>query len=189
MGDLVYYVAATLDGYIAGPHGEAGFFPIGPDVMAAMNAELPETVPSRFRDLAGLADAPNRRFGTVLMGRATYQVALDEGSTSPYDHLHQVVFTRTPVVGDVPVTLVGTDPAGYVADLKKKSAQDLWLCGGGKLAGALLPEIDELIVKRYPVVAGTGIPLIDAPFAPATFSVAARLTFDSGVDVVTYTRS
>ncbi|MFG3013690.1 hypothetical protein ACGFZB_25230 [Streptomyces cinerochromogenes] len=36
---------------------------------------------------------------------------------------------------------------------------DIWLCGGGRLAGTLWPEIDELLIKTYPVVAGTGIPV------------------------------
>jgi dihydrofolate reductase len=36
-----------------------------------------------------------RRFDTVLMGRKTYEVGLNEGITSPYQPLRQVVFSRS----------------------------------------------------------------------------------------------
>lgn len=38
------------------------------------------------------------------------------------------------------------------------SDKGIYLAGGGKLAGTLLPEIDELLVKSYPVVAGVASP-------------------------------
>jgi dihydrofolate reductase len=31
--------------------------------------------------------------------------------------------------------------------LKREKGKDIWLCGGARLAGSLLPEIDELILK------------------------------------------
>jgi dihydrofolate reductase len=189
MRKLTYYVAATVDGFIAGPGGEPDFFPIEPDVMAAMNAEQPETVPTRFRAAAGVADAPNRRFDTVLMGRGTYEPALAEGTTSPYAHLEQFVFSRTLASTDPAVTVVPADPVAFVRELKGRDGLDIWLCGGGRLAGALRPEIDELIVKRYPLIIGTGTPMFGGPFAATGFAVADSRTFDSGAVVVTYTRA
>ncbi|GAA2631532.1 dihydrofolate reductase family protein [Dactylosporangium fulvum] len=187
MRKLVYYVAATVDGFIAGPRGEFDFFPMHSDLLAAMNAEQPETVPTAFRAQAGLADAPNLRFDTVLMGRGTYEPALKEGITSPYAHLRQYVFSRTLAATDPEVEIVTDDPVGFVQRLKQQPGKDIWLCGGGSLAGQLLPEIDELMVKRYPVMVGSGIPMFDAPFRPAPLSVAGTRTFGSGASVVTYT--
>ncbi|MFE0628415.1 hypothetical protein ACFW3D_15765 [Streptomyces sp. NPDC058864] len=43
----------------------------------------------RIRGPLGIADAPNRRFGAVLMVRATYEVGLPFGLPSPYPHLRQ----------------------------------------------------------------------------------------------------
>ena len=42
------------------------------------------------------------------------------------------------------------------------------MIGGGALAGALYPEIDQLIIKLAPLTIGAGIPLFgrDAVFAP-----------------------
>lgn len=45
-----------------------------------------------------------------------------------------------------------TDPSGPEGFFQTgKDGKDIWLCGGGKLAGALRPEIDVLVVKLHPV--------------------------------------
>ena len=44
------------------------------------------------------------------------------------------------------------DPVELVRRLRHRPGAGVWL------AGALLGEIDELVIKRYPVVLGTGIP-------------------------------
>ena len=168
MRKLVYYVASTIDGFIAGPDGEFDFFPISAELMAVMNAELPETVPTHFRAPAGLTDTPNRRFDTVVMGRGTYEPALKEGITSPYAHLKQYVFSRTlPPATEPEVEIVAGDPAEFVRELKSRDGGDIWLCGGGDLAGQLLPEVDEFIIKLNPVVIGSRIPLARRDFRPA----------------------
>ncbi|MEU0058911.1 dihydrofolate reductase family protein [Streptomyces sp. NPDC006334] len=196
MRKLVYYIAVSLDGRIAGPGGEFDFYPVGTERQAAAytawtNALYPETVPTAFRAAAGLADAPNRHFDTVVMGLGGYRPALDAGITSPYAHLRQFVVSSTldPDV-DPAVTVVPGDPLALVRELKREEGAglDVWLCGGGKLAGAVLPEIDELVIKSYPVVAGAGIPVFDGAFDPTVFDVAERTAFPSGVTLTHLTR-
>ncbi|MEV5596972.1 dihydrofolate reductase family protein [Streptomyces sp. NPDC052496] len=196
MRKLVYYVAVSLDGRIAGPGGEFDFYPAGDEGQAAAygawcNARYPETVPTAMRAAHGLADTPNRRFDTVLMGLGSYRPALDAGITSPYAHLRQYVVSSTLAPDTDPaVTVVRADPIALVRDLKGEENQDrdIWLCGGGRLAGALLPEIDELIVKSYPVIAGAGIPVVDGEFDPTVFDVTDRAAFDNGVTVTHFAR-
>lgn len=188
MRELVYYVAVTVDGFIADPDGNFGFFPTEGDHMAGLIAEFPETFPVHLREPLGI-DRPNQRFDTVVMGRRTYQPALDAGLTSAYPHLAQYVVSRTLVAVDDPtVTVVANDPATFVNDLKRRDGMGIWLCGGSILAGALLPQIDELILKVNPTVIGAGRPLFAQQFQPHPFTLVASQTYDSGVSVMRYRR-
>lgn len=194
MRELIYYAAVSLDGRIAGPGGEFDFYPAGDEQQAAaysawMNERYPETVPTAMRAANGLADAPNLHFDTVLMGLGTYRPALDAGITSPYAHLRQFVVSSTLGASPDPdVTVIKDNPLDLVRRLKQEEGKDIWLCGGGRLAGALAPEIDRLIIKSYPVVAGAGVPVFDGVFNPMLFSVTERQSFANDVTVTWFTR-
>lgn len=188
MRKLVYYVGTTLDGYIAGSNHEIDFFPIADDVLSWIGTDYPETLPTHVRSHIGL-DAPNRRFDTLIMGRGTYQPALDIEITSPYRHLRQyVVSTTLGEIADPEVALVAGDPRSLIRELKAEEGMDIWLAGGGVLAASLLPEIDELVLKQYPVVAGAGIPMLAGEFQPTLFELVDRLCLESGMLVTTYRR-
>ncbi|WP_433197774.1 dihydrofolate reductase family protein [Nocardia sp. CA-107356] len=191
MRKLVYYVAVSLDGYIAGPTGEYDFYPLDAEMATWINQQYPEFVPSQVRPHFEMAvDEPNTRFDTVLMGRASYEPALSAGVTSPYAHLRQYVISSTLGPSDDPkVEVVASDPLGLVQRLKKEEGGDIWLCGGGKLAGALLGELDEMIVKSYPVVAGSGISAFSGAFAPTLFTPTKRRDFGNGAQVTWFTRA
>ena len=77
MRKLVYYIGATLDGYIAGPGGEIDFFPLSEEMLAWIGSSFPETIPTHLREHVGLGSATNRAFDTVVMGRATYEPVTD----------------------------------------------------------------------------------------------------------------
>jgi dihydrofolate reductase len=187
MRQLVYYVALSIDGYIAGPGGEIDFYPLADDMAAWLSENYPESVPTHVRAHIGMPDVSNRHFDTVLMGRGAYQPALDIGVASPYAHLKQyVVSTTMDRVDDPAVELYAGDPLELVQRLKQEDGKDIWLCGGGKLAGAVLPEIDELIVKSYPVVAGDGIPAFTGRFSPTPFTPTDSRTFSNGAIVTWY---
>ncbi|MFC3491511.1 dihydrofolate reductase family protein [Glycomyces rhizosphaerae] len=187
---LTYYIGTSLDGFIAGPGGEFDALPIQPDVTAAMNELHPETVPTAYRGMVGLEDAPNKRYDTVLMGKGTYLPGLNEGNPSPYSHLKQYVFSSTldPALAE-DVDFVTADPLETVRDLKEQEGQGIWLCGGGLLAGALVSEIDEIIVKRYTVLFGTGIPMFAGAYEPVPFTLTETRTFDSGAAIQTYRKA
>ncbi|MGW2543918.1 dihydrofolate reductase family protein [Kitasatospora sp. NPDC001574] len=192
MRKLTYYVGATLDGFIAAPDGDFEVLMqyVSGDFLSFMVGEFPETLPTPGRTALGAADAPNRRFDTVLMGRGTYEPGLPLGLANPYAHLRQLVFSRSLTQSPDPaVEVTAADPLTRVRALKQEDGLGIWLCGGADLAGQLLPEIDELIVKQYPVVTGSGIPMFRAGFAPYTFRLEASRTFDNGVAVLTYAKS
>ncbi len=192
MRKLVYYVATTLDGFIAGPdRGDpsgADFFRITPDLVQFIAANFPETLPAPARQALGI-DGPAAAFDTVVEGRQSYQLGLDAGMTNAYPHLRHVVFSRTMTSPDPGVEVVGSDPAAFVRDLKGQPGLDIWLVGGGKLAAALLPEVDRLVLKQNPSIIGSGVPLFDGPFAPSLFRPVDSVDLAGGVRVVTYDRS
>jgi dihydrofolate reductase len=66
---------------------------------------------------------------------------------------------------------------------------DIWLLGGGKLAHALLGEIDRLILKQHSTVIGSGIPLFDGFFDPHLFRSTDTRHLDSGVRVLSFDRA
>lgn len=188
MRTLTYLVGATIDGLIAAADGAFDFFPMADDLLAHLSTELPETLPTHVREQLGV-DAANERFDTVVMGRATYQPGLDIGITSPYRHLRQFVVSRTLAeIADPEVELV-RDPVGLVRGLKAEEGAGVWLAGGGSLAGALLAEIDELVIKRYPLVIGAGIPAFAAAFQPRRFDLRDIRTFSNGTAIETYARA
>ncbi|MGA4948812.1 dihydrofolate reductase family protein [Streptomyces lydicamycinicus] len=196
MRRLVYCIASTLDGFIAGPDGADptgpdGFWPIADDYVKHLAAELPEVLPVQARSAFGIT-GEGTRFDTVLEGRRTYEIGLRVGITDAYPHLRHLVFSRTLTQSPDPaVELVATDPVAKVRELKGSDGKDIWLLGGSALAGALYPEIDQLIVKLSPLTLGSGIPLFspDTAFAPHTWELTEHTVLQSGSAFLTYTRA
>ncbi|THA72280.1 dihydrofolate reductase [Streptomyces sp. A0958] len=193
MRKLVYFIAATLDGFIAGPDGSDptgpdGFWPIPDDYLGHLIATYPETLPGPARAALSVT-AEGTHFDTVLEGRRSYEVGLDAGVTDAYPHLRHLVFSRT--LGESPdpaVEIVAGDPVAKVRELKQEDGKDLWLVGGGELAGALYPEIDTLIMKLSPTTIGAGIPLFGrkATFDPMAWSLTDHTVLGSGAAFLTY---
>lgn len=98
MRKLVYYVATTLDGFIAGPDGGdpsgEDYFPVTPDLVQFIVEHYPETLPAPARQALSV-DGPARAFDTVVEGRRSYEIGLAAGLTDAYPHLRHVVFSRT----------------------------------------------------------------------------------------------
>ncbi|MBN7799189.1 dihydrofolate reductase family protein [Parahaliea mediterranea] len=143
MSELVYYVASSLDGFIAHVNGAIDGFEWDDEVVSDF-----------FED--------QKKFGTVLMGRKTYDVGLKEGKTSPYPDMHQIVFSKTMKESpDAAVELVNSDPVSYVKKLKSEKEKPIWICGGSDIATQLVKAklIDKIVIKLNPVVFGAGIPL------------------------------
>jgi dihydrofolate reductase len=186
MRRLVYHVSVTQDGFIAGPGGEFDFFVMNDDLAGTLNARFPEAVPTDLRGAVGIIE-DNKVFDAVLMGRKTYEVGLPHGIVSPYRQLDQYVFSTT--LDELPgpdVELVAGDPVAKVRELKVKDGMDIWLCGGGTLAGALYGEIDALILKRHPILLGAGLPLVVGDFSPRVFDLTEQFAVDGGVTISTY---
>ncbi|NHC14558.1 dihydrofolate reductase family protein [Motilibacter deserti] len=187
MRELVYVVGTTLDGRVAGPDDEIDFFfPLAADVTDHLRTELADTLPSGARAALGV-EGPVRRFDTVVMGRRTYEPALREGIVSPYAHLRQYVVSSTlPAPADPAVTVVRDRPLDLVRRVKAEDGLDILLAGGGRLAAEVLDEVDRIVVKHYPLLAGDGVPLLAGAFRPLRLTVKDERRFSDGACVVTY---
>lgn len=169
MPAIHYYVATSVDGFIARADGSFDCFPIEGDHIAAYNADLAQ-------------------FDAVLMGRKTYGVGLAFGVTNPYPSMKALVFSRSMETSPDPnVELVRTDPVERVRALRAEPGRGVYLCGGGELAAQLFGAglIDELTVKVNPLVLGTGTPLFAGP-AEAKLELISHRVFDSGVVFLRY---
>ena len=183
---LVYYVACTIDGFIARQDGSFDWALPEGEHFTDLIERFPETFPCHLREALGVRQ-PARRFDTVLMGRNTYEVGLSEGITSPYEPLRQIVVSRSML--DTPhsaVHLHRGDALELVWQLKGSPGKDIWLCGGGRLAAGLFTEIDELILKINPVVIGSGIPLFDGVAGTRAATLTEHKVYANGFALASY---
>lgn len=154
MRRVLYRVAASLDGYIAGPQGELDWIVHDPAV-----------------DFAKVYESVD----TVLLGRRTYELTRQPGAPPWPPGWHIYVFSRTLPLDEHPaVTVVRADAGQRVAALRAAQGREIWLFGGGSLFRSLLAarQVDLVEVTVVPVLLGGGIPLLETG-APQT-----RLTLE-----------
>jgi dihydrofolate reductase len=189
---LTYVIACSIDGFIGDPDGDASYmypFVVG-DFAEYLAAEHPDINPGQVRRLIGTDGLPNKEYDTIIQGRGSYDVALKEGITSPFSHLREYVASRTLRESPDPnVEIISDDLVGKVRELKAENGGlGIYLCGGSVVAGELIDEIDELIIKTYPVVQGSGMPMFGSGFAVSEFTLDEVRGFDNGVVVRRYSR-
>lgn len=173
MRNIVYYVATSIDGFIAGPNdGIGGFVGEGSGVDRYLN------------DL--------KSFDTVIMGRRTYEFGYKYGlqpGQSPYPHMENYIFSKSLLLDNPAINVHVREPdLDFIRDLKKIPGADIYLCGGGVFAGWLLDHglIDMLKIKLNPLILGGGIRL----FGDSTREIQTDLleleSHDKGLQINTY---
>jgi dihydrofolate reductase len=164
-----YGVAASLDGYIAGPGGEADWIITDPEID--------------FRALFA-------QFDTALIGRRTFE-GMARGKKKPgaMPGMKTFVFSRTLRQRDYPkVTIVAEKVEETVAALRAESGKDIWLFGGGLLFRSLLDAglVDAVEVAVVPVLLGGGIPLLPPPARQAKLKLTGHKVYKTGIVSLEY---
>jgi dihydrofolate reductase len=142
MRKIIYSVAMSLDGYIAGPNGEYDWLFMDPEIDF---------------------DAMMARFDTLLMGRGTFEAGEAMGGGPPMPGVSTVVVSRTLRQEDHPkIRIISEDVSGEMSRLRESPGKDIWLFGGGILFRSLLDLglVDTVEVGVIPILLGSGIPLL-----------------------------
>ncbi len=176
MARIVYYVAASLDGFIADSSGGVDWLPDG------------ESDDNRYAEFYGGVEA-------LVMGRRTYDQVLSFGEW-PYSGKPAYVFTQSPP-GDGPLGVWFMQ--GSVVDFYRRIAErhsgTVWLVGGADLADQFRQAglIDEYEIFVIPVILGRGIPLTSPRHSgesrnppPTRLKLVESQSYDDGVVMLRY---
>jgi dihydrofolate reductase len=151
-------VAASLDGYIAGPNGEFDWIVVDPEF-----------------DFAELYAS----FSAIVMGRRSYEVYMT-GAEEQRPAIPVYAYSRTLPEGERDGVTIVRDAVAHVRELKAGSSttrapasgtsaspdeKPVWLWGGGTLFRTLAAEglVDGVDVAVIPILLGGGIQLLPAP--------------------------
>ena len=189
MSRVVVINHVTLDGVMQGPgrpdEDRRGGFEHGGWAMSGSDDVVGAAMGERMADSRGL-----------LFGRRTYEDLLSYWNTqeSPFkDALNMAPkyvasgTLREPLPWPN-TTVLDSDVAEAVAELKKEAGKDLQIMGSGELIRSLMPRglIDEYLLMIHPLVLGSGRRLF-ADGSPATsLQLVDSKTATSGVVIATY---
>ena len=145
---LIYYVAASLDGYIARPNGRV-------DWLESIQTTGDDHGYHAFYD----------GIDVLLMGRMTFDTLMACAGDWPYPGKPCLVLTRRPHE-QLPdgVSMRHCTPSEALMELAKQGHRRIWLVGGGSLAGNCFAAslLDELVVSLVPYLLGAGIPMFSS---------------------------
>lgn len=167
MRKVRYSVAASLDGFIAGPGGEYDWIPEDPEI-----------------DFQAFL----RQIDAIVMGRRTFETVQAGSGLGSLPDVPVYVFSGTLDPSDTGrATLVGDDAPGFVRDLRVQPGKDIWLFGGGGLFGSLLEAgvVDLVEVAVVPVLLGEGVPLLPRAHR-TTLALERTEAFPSGIVLSRY---
>lgn len=163
-----YYVASSIDGFIADVHDRIEWL---------MQFGFEEFDEHYQQFISGI--------GALVMGATTYEFVLGEQGPWPYQDIPTWVVThRTLQVPEgADVTFFSGDIVQLDAVLREAAGdRDVWMVGGGALAAQFADRglIDELHITYVPVLVGAGKPLLPVAEASRPLVLSRTNSFPSG---------
>lgn len=153
MRKVILCLAVSFDGFIEGPNGEIDWIEFDADAGSALTDFIEE-------------------IDTVIYGRTSYEMwgnppltdASSEFEKNFYGKLaamDRYVFSTTKSEFEGNATVIKSDAAELVRELKSKPGKHIWLYGGASLITTFmnLDLVDEYRIAIMPVIIGKGKPL------------------------------
>lgn len=174
MRPLIYHVASSLDGFIAGKNADISRFLHKGNHLADYQKSL-------------------SNYDTVIMGKNTYEFGYAFGLAAgqpAYAHMEHFIFSKSIEFESQAksVHIVKENWLEKIAELKAESGSPIYLCGGGAFAGFLLENdfIDQVILKLNPIVLGEGVPLFGSSKKQASLELTENKHYENGVSLLSY---
>ncbi|WP_340613948.1 dihydrofolate reductase family protein [Xenorhabdus thailandensis] len=149
MSKLIYYVAATMDGYIATKNHELGWlydYPPGDDATPY--------------------DEFYQNIGATIMGAGTYEWIMKNAAGEwPYQNIPSFILSsrNLTIFSDINAVVIQDNPKNIAAKARDAAkGKDVWIIGGGKTAASFADagELQQLFITTVPVFLGSGIPVL-----------------------------
>lgn len=142
MSKIKAHVAISLDGYIAHTDGETNWIP---------------------RELAKEISEIHQASEILLAGSNTYNAIFEQCAGNwPYKNTYVVSHYDSSTLATIKLQFLFDDPIERISTMKKETAGNIMVLGGGNLITSLLNMglLDELNLYIVPVLIGDGIRFI-----------------------------
>ena len=172
---VIVYIAASIDGFIAGPDGDLSF-------LSSVEKEGEDYGYAEF----------TANIDTIILGRKTYDYVLQEIGNSHYDNgqrdIYVITRTERPQVGRT-IFYTG-NLTELVNRLKSESGKNIYCDGGAEVINELLKHdlIDDFIISVIPVLLGNGTRLFKDGRPEQTLKFIEAKTFETGLTQLHYER-
>lgn len=163
---VIVYIAASLDGFIAGPDGDLSF-------LSKVEKEGEDYGYAAFIETVN----------TVILGKSTYDKVLSMGYAFPHATKESYIITRTQRATEGTTVFYTGDITELVRNLKAKKGENIFIDGGAYVVNLLLKEqlIDEIVLSVIPVLLGSGIALFKQGNPEQHLKLQAVKHFDTGL--------
>jgi len=168
---VTYYVASSLDGYIAKSNGDVSW-------LDEIVTPLEET---GYEEFFSTVDA-------LVMGRKTYEMIYDFG-TWPYGNKPVWVCTSSKIKLMEGCNLqAGATPEEAFNLAKEMNINHSWLVGGGSLASSFLKNnlLTNVSLSLMPIILGGGIKLFGELSNPVPIKEESSKSYNSGFRQIEY---